>query len=130
MIFQQKDEVRTGRKTLTQRVDDGGYTVERDADDEIVKVYKNGRLKWAVGKSYAAIPKRGQKRFGDYRAKRIQYRPLHDMTEADAVKEGVEDLAAYRALWTRINGKRKGKRWDDNPAVFAIEFEYLGDVTA
>lgn len=130
MIFRQVDEIRTKRKTMTQRVDDGEYTIERGAGDEIIRVFKNGRLKWQVGKTYAAVPKRAMKRFGNYRILRIQYRPLHEMIEADAVQEGVDTLADYRALWESINGKYKGKRWDDNPAVFTIEFEYLGDIEA
>lgn len=130
MIFQQQNEIRSGRKTMTQRVDDGGYTIERDANGEIMRIFKNGRLKWEVGRVYAAIPKRGQKRFGHYRIKRLHHRPLHAMTEADAIKEGVNSLEAYQELWARINGKFKSKRWSANPNVFAIEFEYLGDVTS
>lgn len=130
MIFQQQAEVRSGRKTMTQRVDDGGYTIERDADGEIVRVFKNGRLKWEVGKVYAAIPKRGMKRFGNYRIARIQHRPIQTMTEDDASKEGVDSLEAYQTLWTHINGQYKAKRWSANPNVFAIEFEYLGDFTS
>lgn len=128
MIFQQVEEIRTGRKTMTQRIDNGGYTVDRDGGGHIIRVYKNGRLKWKVDGSYAAIPKRGFVRFGNYRIKRIDHRPLHAMTGEDARKEGVNNLDEYRALWARVNGKRKGRRWEDNPAVFAIEFEYLGDV--
>lgn len=129
MIFQQQAEIRSGRKTMTQRVDDGGYTIERGADGEIVRVFKNGRLKWEVGKVYAAIPKRGMKRFGNYRIQRIRHRPILHMTHAEALKEGVDSLDAYRILWDSINGARKAKQWMSNPTVFAIEFEYLGDVT-
>lgn len=127
MIFQQKDAVRSGRKTMTQRVDDGGYLIVRNEAGEIASVFKNGRLKWEVGKTYAAIPKRGQKRFGNYRIRSIRYQPLHAMSEEDAVKEGVNSRAEYQVLWQHINGKFKSKRWSANPNVFAIEFEYLGD---
>lgn len=130
MIFRQVNEIRSGKKIMTQRVDDGGYTIERGAGGEIIRVFKNGRLKWEVGRTYAAMPKRGMKRFGNYRITRIRHRLIQQMTEADAVREGVADITAYRVLWASINGKHKGKRWEDAPKVFAIEFEYVGDVEA
>lgn len=123
MIFKQKEEVRSGRKTMTQRIDDGGYTVERDDQGEIVRVRKNGRLKWAVGRTYAATPKRGHVRFGNYRITRIRRRPLGEMNEEEAVKEGVNSLAEYRELWRRVSHFA----FDEACVVFAIEFEYLGD---
>jgi len=128
MIFRQVVEIKTGVKTMTQRVDDGGYTWDCDGNGNITHVYKNGRLKWQVGKVYAAVPKRGMKQFGSYRITRIRHRPVQTMTEADAYYEGVKDLADYRTLWDSINGAYKGKRWQDNPTVFAIEFRYLGSV--
>lgn len=51
---------------------------------------------------------------------------LHDITEQDAIAEGVASVAEYHDLWQAINGKTKGARWDDNPAVYVIRFKVAG----
>lgn len=51
---------------------------------------------------------------------------LHDITEPDAIAEGVASVAEYRDLWQAINGKTKGARWEDNPAVYVIRFKVMG----
>ncbi len=51
---------------------------------------------------------------------------LHDITEPDAIAEGVASVSEYRDLWQAINGKTKGARWDDNPAVYVIRFKVVG----
>ena len=58
-------------------------------------------------------------------------RGLQDITEADALAEGVTidpnlpeqtARAAFEALWCRINGKES---WADNPWVWVVEFERI-----
>jgi hypothetical protein len=48
---------------------------------------------------------------------------LHDMTEADAVSEGVGSLAEYKELWDSINGKKYP--WAMNPWVWRIQTRRL-----
>lgn len=35
------------------------------------------------------------------------------------------DVAAYEALWRTIN-KSRGVRWEDNPVVWRLWFEFVG----
>src|SRR5690606_15033102 len=68
---------------------------------------------------------------------------LHEITEADAISEGVaanpyvmcdgtvDELMSisardnFRALWDTINGKRPGCSWEANPWVWAVSFRRL-----
>lgn len=55
----------------------------------------------------------------------IRCEHLHDITEEDAIEEGVASVAEYKALWESINGRTKGARWADNPEVWVLEFELV-----
>lgn len=48
---------------------------------------------------------------------------LQNITEADAIAEGVGSVEEYKALWQSINGKTKGAKWEDNPLVTVLMFE-------
>lgn len=53
---------------------------------------------------------------------------LQEINEADAVAEGYGDdvdaaVANYAAAWDRINGKRPGCAWDDDPWIWCIAFK-------
>ncbi len=53
---------------------------------------------------------------------------LQDISDADAIAEGVDagpmttPRDAYATLWDKLNGKRRGFRWADNPIVSVTEF--------
>ena len=55
------------------------------------------------------------------RVLRVYPQRLGDMTPEDASKEGFPTLEAFRREWTDIYGA-----WDDDRAVWVVEFEYLG----
>ena len=59
----------------------------------------------------------------------VRREKLQDITVTDVAKEGVRCLGettvtpldAFRLLWDEINSQA-GRRWDDNPDVYRIEF--------
>lgn len=73
----------------------------------------------------------------------IRVERVQDISEADATAEGITKdeareyvytghspsdeafAAAYGDLWNRINGKREGCAWKDNPWVWVVEFKRL-----
>jgi len=161
MIFRQIDEILAGRKTQTRRVcKPGEFCHGRINNVWISKVWKrkdpdidaNVRLKWAVGRTYAIVPKRGQPGLKTHRIRitAIRQERVQEISEADAIAEGCSCIVCggrgydddgygshaacgacadksgcredYRLLWDSIN-TRKGVRWEDNPLVWVIEFE-------
>ena len=71
-------------------------------------------------------------RFWNVPILRVRVERLHDITEPDAITEGIEESVrtglkfegdarnAYAALWNSINGK--SLPWKKNPWVFVYEF--------
>jgi hypothetical protein len=52
----------------------------------------------------------------------VRIERVRDISEADAVAEGVGDVAEYAGLWREING---AESWDANPWVWAATFEVV-----
>jgi hypothetical protein len=125
MIFKQIEEIKSGRKTMTQRIVGEGETAELNEAGEIIAVKdRHGRHKWRIGQLYAVVPKRGQSGIGRIRLLSIVQVSVRNMTAYDAWHEGVDSVEEYRALWNRIN-YRKGRRWEDNPRVWRLRFEWV-----
>jgi hypothetical protein len=57
------------------------------------------------------------------RVKKVDICRVQDITETEAQAEGVSSIAEFAVLWDSINGKKKGKAWNDNPWVWKIKFE-------
>lgn len=156
MYFKQVQEIVDGTKRCTQRVVKPGEVDVLDVDGTILAVRTpKGVLKWRVGGVYCVAPTRGWptalwKLIGDVpvilkpknkeiqgvfmaggyaqvkiRVVKIERCPVQSMDETVARAEGVADVAAYVALWRTIN-KSRGVRWEDNPEVWRIWFEFVG----
>jgi hypothetical protein len=148
MIFQHTIEaVLNGTKTQTRRVVDPGDKawLQGETHGDVVCVYRNGRLKWALGGEYAVQPGRGKKGLGRIRITSIRKEHVQDIMPEDACAEGIEQdvcFAAYpdtpqaryqavatiaierfRALWDSI--QPAGRRWEDNPLVWCLTFELV-----
>ena len=125
MQFRQIPEILAGTKTQTRRVCKQGEDFVDLTDAAQWVDDANGRLKWMIGRTYAVVPKRGQKAIADGRIRitDIRQERLHDITEADARAEGVASVEEYRALWESLHGRNPRCRWNSNPLVWVIQFE-------
>lgn len=119
MIFKQIDEILNGTKTQTRRIRKIG-----EWQDFHYGVHHKDRLKWAVGRTYAIVPKRGQFAIKSHRIKIVGIRLdfLQSITQSDARAEGVSDISEYKELWERINGKGS---WNKDTMVWVIDFECI-----
>ena len=142
MIFRQWRQVLDGTKTQTRRLwREGDYTwitPELGAVEppfvRILEVSRHDsqdhhRLRWAVGRDYAVQPGRTEKSLGRIKILEIRREHLQEISEQDAIAEGVDSVASYAALWDSINTK-KGTRWADNPDVWVLTFELVEKVEA
>lgn len=131
MIFKQHDLVISGRKTQTRRLWKDSWEHYTQDERSMVAIFSNGRVLYAIGRLLPIIPKRTQPAIridgGIARVCVVALRrePLQSITETDAIAEGVNSVAEYRELWTSINGKTKGARWDDNCYVAVIDFKMV-----
>jgi hypothetical protein len=165
MIFKQWQDVLSGRKTQTRRLVSENHTDDKTLAYDAMEwpdlrciippkkisavfsgVYTGDlRIKWAVGRTYAVQPGRGKKQIARIRLTGIRQEYVQDITEADAIAEGIElpvnvqaagtlagaiqfgfDIGlrrdAYAEIWDTIH-TNPGTRWTDNPAVWVLEFE-------
>lgn len=97
------------------------------------------RLKWAVAqgffvdKTYAVQPGRGKKAVGRFRLKGIRKEKVQDISEKDAIAEGMfkelhpislKPVTRYMIFWNSIH-KKAGTCWEDNPTVWVLDIERL-----
>jgi hypothetical protein len=115
---------------------DAGYPtpwcpVQYDADEaQIGKLEELESKAWGKGRPSIHMPKWLSRIL--LRVKKTKAEPLHEMPEADALLEGLEDqgdpqinLFHFSVLWDRINGPR-GFHWTADPWVYRVEFELEG----
>lgn len=134
--------VTSGHKTQNRRlVHEGDYAVVDEADPNrpILKVIRTAdagvpKPIFEVGKTYSVQPGLAKKTVGNIRLTAIRRERLQDLTEAEALKElpvtsleaGVSDaqwaLKTFMGSWNIMNSD-PGKRWEDNPEVWVLEFE-------
>ena len=139
MIFKDKlcQKVLDGTKTQTRRLmKDGEYVFVKPTGEVVEVCDSNNRLKWHVGNSYAVQPGRGKHAVGRILLKGIRRESVQSISEADAIAEGVSKLyyrlsqwqpneatLSFKQLWNNIHPK--GKRWEDNPDVWVLDFELV-----
>jgi len=107
--------IKSGRKTVTRRV----KTNLKESDICYFKASRNGK-------------KEGYIKILRINEQLLRNGILEHSTMADDMeeirKEGIHSttpLTDIKILWNKIN--KKGYKWEDNPKVYRIEFEYLGD---
>lgn len=144
MIFQHTHElVLEGKKSQTRRLCKPNERLLTTSNNKWVDIaLDNGdRVKWAVGKTYAVQPGRGKKAVGRIRLTGIRQEHVQDITEADAVAEGMKtqylEAVAHYAWWVDIDPiedfartwgnihTKPGTRWADSPLVWVLEFKLV-----
>lgn len=131
----------SGQKTQNRRlVQEGDYAVVDEADpNRILKVIRTAdagvpKPIFEVGKTYSVQPGPAKKTVGNIRLTAIRRERLQNLTEAESLKElpitsleaGVSDaqwaLKTFMGSWNVMNSD-PGRRWEDNPEVWVLEFE-------
>lgn len=95
MLFKPElaQKILRGEKTQTRRVVKPGEGLEfhiAQNGGELKAVYNNRGLKWIVGQTYAIQPGRGKAAIGRFRLLDIRQEIAKDISEADAIAEGVD----------------------------------------
>lgn len=136
MIFKEKlcQKVLDGEKTQTRRlVKEGDFSVEWP----MVCVFgggKGNRLRFRENQTYAVQPGRGKKAVGRIGIIKIRKEKLQKISPADIIAESISTTlrgyaaethlySQFRELWDSIHPK--GKRWEDNPECWVLEFELI-----
>ena len=122
MIFSNRGEVSlydlvlSGRKTQTRRPCKEGDEVYMDDKlqpastlsdgQQVLSVYRAGRLKWRFGKWYAVQPGRGKPSGGLIHLSGIAYiAQAGSISHPDALAEGFASVEAFQAAWVAIYGE-------------------------
>lgn len=143
--------VRETWKPLGQDPDDGQWTIEYkdgtklnigrmwpkeeepkeiDLSERLAEQYEEkGHMPW---KPSIHMPKNASRIW--LRVKKIWPEHIQDISDADIKKEGIdwyettaiERLNKFESLWDSIN-KSRGYGWDNNPLVWATEFEIVSE---
>lgn len=140
MIFQKTiQQVLDQTKSQTRRlVQPGDIGVEFYSDEgkllengSYETVWRNGRLLYQVGKTYAAQAGRGQPAAGRIRLKAIRKERVNEISEGDARTEVGDWLATqsenaiqkFSHLWNTIH--TGAAAWENGPECWALEFELV-----
>jgi hypothetical protein len=114
--------VLNGKKTQTRRICkgnevlDGGAIYKRLSDSTLRGVY-------AVGKTYAVQPGRGQAALARIQITDIRLEGSKDICNADVLLEGFATYAAFEAVWQKMHGT-------ENVKVWVLTFELVDAKTA
>lgn len=55
----------------------------------------------------------------------VRVERVRDIGTKDSLAEGCESSIEFWTLWNKINGKKPGRHWDDNPWVWVITFRRM-----
>jgi hypothetical protein len=126
MIFQKEsiEAILAGRKTMTRRLVkegeylktgefayNGWYDYEKNNEKELIRVVKNKRVKWQVGRKYAVCPGRGKSQrwyCPDCKFNIINGKEMYDKFKGVQCKCGT----MMKPLFVEVTGIRKEKLLD------------------
>lgn len=110
------DLVLSKRKTQTRRPCKEGDEVYMDGElqlastladgQQVLSVYRAGRLKWRFGQWYAVQPGRGKPSGGKIHLSGIAYiAQAGRMSDSDALAEGFASVEAFQSAWVAMYGE-------------------------
>ena len=101
--------IKSGEKTVTRRI-------KTNLEPGDIVYFKSGRTGKKEG--YIKIIKEKRELLDDI--KEFWYNTIEEFK-----KEGFKNIENFIEIWNKLN--KKGFKWKDNPIVFRIEFQYLGE---
>lgn len=104
-----------GEKTETRRLKKPG--------DRLVNgrtVYRNGRVQWELGRTYAICPGRGKRAVGRIRLTCISEEIVGAIREECAIQEGFRSRDEFLAVFAAINGAKH-----ESSLCYALTFELV-----
>ena len=121
MIFKYTlENVLYGKKTQTRRIIKPTDTSIQNENGSIQSVLRNGRKMWTVGNHYSVQPDYGKKAVATIQITALRREPILEISEVDAIAEGVDNRADYLQLWANMHGKNSFER-----DVWVIEFKVV-----
>lgn len=111
------------KKDVTRRLAQHGDYMPPTALHKEARTY-NGRLKFREDETYAICNGRGKPAIGRLHLKSLRKEKLHDITEAEAKREGFASVAEFRAYWDKLYSKHN-ECWEANPEVYRLEFRVV-----
>lgn len=149
MIFQHTwQQILAGDKVQTRRLVQEGDTFDTE-NGVITAVYRKGRLLYKVGQTRAVQTGRGKPSVGRIRLTGIRRQRVNEISEADAIAEGVEvvgreydartgqhasrynayiggastynPVASFAGLFNQIHTGKDA--YENGPSVWVLEFE-------
>lgn len=121
MIFQHTlENVLNGSKTQTRRVIKPQDNALTDAGGRIIAIVNNGRMKWAVGRTYAVQPSRTGRAVARIEITDLRREPADAISLEDARAEGYPNREAFLAGWAKIHGAHAAQQ-----PVWVVQFRLV-----
>lgn len=98
-------------KVFTPKGDFSNYAYKADNDP------LHSIIKWKPSLFMPKEASRIKLKITDIKVERLQ-----EITEEDAIREGVKSKDSFKSLWTKING---AESWKNNPFVWVISFKKI-----
>jgi hypothetical protein len=106
MIFQYTfQDVLAEKKTQTRRLIKADDAAVRGRYNKIEAVTINGRLKWAVGRTYAVQTGRTQPAIARVEITALHSQKIRYISTADSIQEGFRNRQDFLTTWREIHGE-------------------------
>jgi len=115
------DKILAGEKDQTRRPVKPGDTAYFDDDTNSYVVFRNGRLKWKVGKIYAVCPGRGKHQVARIRILDVSREDVRRISAEDAMAEGFETRSDFFIVWCSFYDPQGIWTWEDRAAYIPLE---------